>query len=179
MRTNIKNIFLFTTALVASSFLFMRCDSGEEFENATQNSVDINLSGELIQGSQNMLVVDETNPSNSYSRVDSITQYGFGTQFNLPDSLKDCGLKLVVSGKMRETESITGYIAIALHGKDTMHYWGNVFARVGKPSITMQELIIDLLGEISVCQVKERGETLIDLGEPDFTILPSSKERES
>jgi hypothetical protein len=130
MKTNIKNTLCLATALVASSFLFMRCDSGDEFENATKASVDLNLTGELTQFSQNVLVIDENNPSNMYSRVDSVSQYGFGTQFNLPDSLKDCNLKLVVTGKMRETESITGYIAIALHGKDTMHFWGNVFGYV-------------------------------------------------
>lgn len=130
MKTTIKNTLFLATALVATSFLFVRCDSGDEFENVTKSSVELNLSGEVTQMSPNTLVIDESNPSNVYSRVDSVVQYGFGTAYTIPDSLKDCNLKLVVSGKMRETESVTGYIAVALHGKDSIYYWGNVFGYV-------------------------------------------------
>lgn len=126
MKTIIKNTLFLATALIASSFLFVRCDSGGEFENVSKNEVIIDLSGEMIQGGQNLLVIDESNPSNMYSRVDSVIQYGYGVHYTIPDSLKDCDLKLVVSGKMRETEDVTGYIAIALHGKDSIHYWGNI-----------------------------------------------------
>ena len=130
MKTIIKNTLFLATALVATSFLFVRCDSGDEFENATKSSVELNLSGEITQLSPSALVIDESNPSNVYSRVDSIVQYGFGTAYTIPDSLKDCNLKLVVSGKMRETENSTGYIAFALHGKDSIYFWGNVFSYV-------------------------------------------------
>ena len=30
---------------------------------------------------------------------------------------------------MRETESMTGYIAVALHGKDTIYFWGMMLSR--------------------------------------------------
>jgi hypothetical protein len=130
MKTKIKDTLFIATALVALSLLFTRCDSGDEFENTVKNSVNFDLSGEILQGAQNTLIIDEANPANSYIHVDSVGQYGFGMHYNLPDSLKDCNLKLVLSGKMRETESVTGYIAIALHGKDTMLYWGNVFGYI-------------------------------------------------
>ncbi|MBK7666556.1 MAG: hypothetical protein IPJ32_03945 [Sphingobacteriaceae bacterium] len=130
MKTTIKNTLFLATALVATSFLFVRCDSGDEFENVTKNEVTIDLSGEMIQEGRIFLVVDESNPSNMYSRVDSIAQYGYNIYYTIPDSLKDCNLKLVFSGKMRETEGVTGSIAIALHGKDSIYFWGNVFGYI-------------------------------------------------
>ena len=53
-------------------------------------------------------------------------------------------------------------------------FWGEIFARVGKPSITMTELVGRLLGEISICVVRKNDEVVLDLGEPDYTILPLS-----
>ena len=128
MKANIKNTLCIATALVVSSFLFTRCDSGDEFEGSVKTPVELNLSGELTPACQNCLIIDENNPSNMYSRVDSIGQYGYGTAYTLPDSLKDCALKIILTGKMRETESASGYIAIALHGRDTIYYWGNIFS---------------------------------------------------
>lgn len=129
MKTNSKTTFFMSTALIVSSFLFTQCDSGDEFENASNNEIKVDISGEILQGNQRTLIIDETNPSNSYTRVDSITQYGLDMHYVLPDSLKDCGLKVIVSGKMRETESMSGYIAIALHGKDTIYFWGQLLSR--------------------------------------------------
>ena len=129
MRTKIKTFF-FILSIIASAFLFIKCDSGYEFENNVKSNLSFNLSGEIVQDGLNTLVIDENNPANSYTRIDSISQYGFGLHYNLPDSLKDCNLKLVLTGRMRETENITGYIAIALHGKDTIYYWGNVFSYI-------------------------------------------------
>ena len=51
-------------------------------------------------------------------------------------------------------------------------FWGDIFHRVQKPSVMMKELIGLLLGRISICKVRENDQVLIDLGEPDYTILP-------
>jgi hypothetical protein len=128
MNINIKNKTCIAISLIALFSLFTQCDSADEFDNSSKNSVKFNLSGEILQSGQGLLVIDETNPANKYCRIDSITQYGFGVQYTIPDSLKDCNLKLVISGRMRETESITGYVAIALHGKDSIFYWGSVLS---------------------------------------------------
>lgn len=117
-----------TFLLLLSVVFFFSCS--DDFEEPAKNSVNIDMSGELTLGSPASLIIDETNPSNYYSRVDSISQYGYGSGFILPDSLKDCDLKIVISGKMRETESVTGYVAIALHGRDSIYFWGNVFGYV-------------------------------------------------
>ena len=53
-------------------------------------------------------------------------------------------------------------------------FWGEIFARVGKPSVTMTELVKRLLGELSICVVRKNDEVVLDLGEPDYTILPPS-----
>lgn len=135
MKTNIKNTLCLTAVLAASSFLFMRCDSGDEFENSQKNEIKVDLSGEITQLCANTLVIDENNPSNMYARVDSAVQYSYGMAYSLPDSLKDCTLKIVLSGKMRETESPTGYLAIALHGRDTMLFWGNIYSKVHVPQL--------------------------------------------
>jgi hypothetical protein len=127
MKTTFKNILVKAMGLLTTSILLLGCDSGNEFENNANSSVELNLSGEIIQMSPNSLIVDE-NSSNMYSRMDSIVQYGFGAAYSLPDSLKDCNLKLLISGRMRETESITGYLAISLNNKDSILYWGNVMA---------------------------------------------------
>lgn len=134
MKTKIKSTFLIIAGLVTSGF-FSRCDSGDEFENTSKASVNIDISGEITQGGQSLLVIDENNPSNMYSRVDSAIQYGYGIAYSLPDSLKDCDLKIVFSGKMRETESSTGYIAVALHGKDTIYFWGGIYAKIHVPQL--------------------------------------------
>ena len=86
------------------------------------------MGGEIIQGGPNNLVIDENNPRNSYSRVDSILIYGYGLSYKMPDSLRDCNLKIILSGKMRETESVTGNIAVALHGRDSIYFWGSLKA---------------------------------------------------
>lgn len=130
MKTNSKTTFFIAGLSLITAFLFTQCDSGDEFEETVKASTIIDLSGELTMGGPNSLVIDESNPANMYSRVDSIGQYGYGASFTIPDSLKDCNLKLVISGKMRETENITGYIAVALHGKDSIYFWGNVFGYI-------------------------------------------------
>lgn len=124
MKTKIKNIFCIASALVALSFLFTRCDSGDEFESDKKVKVKIDLSGEITQCAPACVVVDENNPSNKYIRIDSVIQYGLGTDYLLPDSLKDCDLKIIASGRMRESDNFKGCIAFNLiNNKDSMLIW--------------------------------------------------------
>ncbi len=132
-----------TLSFLLSGVFFFSCS--DDFEEPVKNSVNIDLSGELTMGGPNSLITDENDPSNKYSRVDSIAQYGYGAGYTIPDSLKDCDLKLVISGKMRETENITGYIAIALHGKDSIYFWGNVFGYVHVKQLNTWTNFIDSL----------------------------------
>ena len=59
---------------------------------------------------------------------------------------------------------------------EQLRFWGNVFARVGRPTITMTELVELLVGEIRICVVRKNGNVVLDLGEPDYTIFPSSQQ---
>lgn len=124
MKATIKNTLGIATALFAFSFLFTRCDSGDEFESNNKAKVTIDLSGEITQCSPACLLIDENNPSNKYVRIDSITQYGLGTDYLLPDSLKDCDLKIIASGKMRESATFKGCIAFNLfNNRDSLLQW--------------------------------------------------------
>ena len=122
MKTRIKNTLFITAALVAFSFLFIRCDS--EFESNKKVSVKLDLTGEITQCMPACVVTDENNPSNKYIRIDSVIQYGLGTDYLLPDSLKDCDLKIIASGRMRESDNFKGCIAFNLiNNRDSMLIW--------------------------------------------------------
>jgi hypothetical protein len=122
MKTIIKNTLLLATALITTSFLFVRCDSGDEFESDKRVSIKIDMGGELMQcAAPPCLLIDENNPSNRYIRIDSVVQYGLGMDYLLPDSLKDSNLKIIVSGKMRESINYKGCIAFNLtNSKDSV-----------------------------------------------------------
>lgn len=113
-------IAVFSIALITSC-------GDDEFESPAKNEVSIDLGGEVVQSCTGCLITDENNPSNAYGRIDSVSKYGHGMYYALPDSLKDCGLKLILSGKIRETEYPTGYIAIAVHSVDSIYFWGHLF----------------------------------------------------
>ncbi|MDP3778712.1 MAG: hypothetical protein Q8R30_01520 [bacterium] len=53
-------------------------------------------------------------------------------------------------------------------------FWERLFYENGKQyrSITPLGMIDRLLGKIAICKVWEDGTALIELGEPDYTILP-------
>ncbi len=149
MKTIIKKTFLLATTLVASAFLLTRCDSGDEFQNAAKNRITINLGGEITNLGGSQLVIDESNPNNNYSRIDSINGYGYGADIILPDSLKDCDLKIIISGKIRESIAANSTIAVSLHGlADSIYYWGElgsgVYIHQMNSWVTMKDsLIID------------------------------------
>jgi hypothetical protein len=110
--------------LFISLVIFSGCDSSNESFETNKNSLTIDLGGDLVYDRVSSLVIDETNPLNKYSRVDSVTVYGFGFDYFHPDSLKNCDLKLIITGKIRETESITGNIACSVENtKDSLIFW--------------------------------------------------------
>lgn len=127
MSRHFKSILFFIIVGSAFVLLFARCES--EFEGVSKKEVIFYLNGEVTQGQVPTLVTDENNPSNKYSRIDSVTVYGIGVDYFLPDSLKDCNLKVVISGKIRESESINSSIAVSLHGNaDSIYYWGELYS---------------------------------------------------
>lgn len=104
--------------------LFFGCDSENEFEINNKVSVKIDLTGELTQYVPSCLVIDENNPSNRYIRIDSALVFGFGFSYIIPDSLKDSDLKIIASGKMRESDNFKGSVAITLSNtKDSTLFW--------------------------------------------------------
>jgi len=53
-------------------------------------------------------------------------------------------------------------------------FWERIFCENGKQyrSITPLDMIDRLLGKIAICQVQDRDNVLIELCNPDYTILP-------
>jgi hypothetical protein len=108
---------------------FGSCESSGNFENKSANSVSIDMGGEMILGNLERFVVDEANPNNKFSRVDSIQIFGVLMDYFIPDSLKDTDLTLVFTGKMRETGSITSNISVGLTDmKDSLTAWQIILA---------------------------------------------------
>ena len=167
---------------VFSLTLIMSCGD-DEFEGPAKNEVNIDLSGEVVQACSGCLITDENNPGNVYGRIDSISKYGFGMYYTLPDSLKDCDLKLIMSGKMRETENITGYIAIAVHSVDSIYFWGNLFSSQHVKEINKWIEFKDSINipksantsasrTLKVFQFKEKGKGYFDLDNLNVKIIP-------
>ena len=53
-------------------------------------------------------------------------------------------------------------------------FWGNIFHRAASHNVNVGTLIEQMVGQISICQVCNGVQTLIELGSPDSTILPLS-----
>lgn len=102
---------------------FISCND-EEANNTGKAKINFDLSGEVIQGGQHLLLHDEKDPNNKYIRIDSSIIYGFGITYLIPDSLKDIDLKLILNGKMRESDNYNGSIAVSITSdKDSLLYW--------------------------------------------------------
>jgi hypothetical protein len=134
---------------IASMTIFSACENGN-LENNTASKISIDLSGENIQGGQNLLVIDESNPMNRYCRIDSVIQYGFGTTLYLPDTLKDCKLKFYVSAKCRESVlPATGSICLALYdNNENISQWAETttakfITAAGKWTVIADTITID------------------------------------
>lgn len=127
MKRNNRNQILKIASALFLGLLFGSCEP--EFENNSKSEVVFFLGGEVLQGPASQLVTDENDPTNKYSRVDSISIYGMGVDYILPDSLKDSNLKLIISAKIRESQSINSSIAVSLHGTaDSIYYWGELYS---------------------------------------------------
>lgn len=126
MKTKAIFLSLFILGLAQTS-----CDSDadDSFENGDDAQTSFYLTGEFNTISPHCLVFDESNNSNKYSRIDSIGVFGYGMEYLIPDSLKDCDLNIMISGKWRETGSITGNIAVSLQNyKDSITYFNVINA---------------------------------------------------
>lgn len=128
MKLNYFKQIFFATILVLN---LSSCEhETPSFEEDFSANISLFANGEVSAISGHCLVVDETNPSNMYGRVDSIKIYGYGIEYVLPDSIKESDLTLIISGKWRETESITGNVAIGLHNiKDSILYFNTLNAK--------------------------------------------------
>lgn len=126
MKIHIIRPFYFLSFLILT--VFTNCNQTDDFETEQSKTLTLDLSGEMFQLSTNTLTREGAS-SNYFSRVDSITIYGFGVQQVIPDSLKNFDLKFIFSGKMRNTESTNGYISLSLYNsKDSILIWDDIVA---------------------------------------------------
>lgn len=124
MKMNFKTTYFIAFSAIIVTFFFSQCNVDNEFENNKRASIRIDLGGEITQYVPSCLVIDENNPSNRYIRIDSTIVFGFGFSFIIPDSLKDSDLKIIATGKMRESDNYKGCVAITLsNAKDSTLYW--------------------------------------------------------
>ena len=127
MNTKFKRTFSLACIALILIVVFSKCEADDGYEFDKKLSVKIYLTGEVNQYIPPCLVIDENNPSNRYIRVDSVLAFGFGTEFVLPDSLKNSNLKIVASGKMRESDNFKGCIVMSLSNtKDSTLFWGDL-----------------------------------------------------
>lgn len=88
--------------------------------------IDLDLTGEMMQVNTQTVIQDEANANNYYSKVDSLTKYGYGYKIVLPDSLKEKNLKVIISADVKETEAVTGEFIISINEPNMNNlYWGN------------------------------------------------------
>lgn len=141
-----KNLWLFAPISLLL-FLFCACeDESISFEEDNTANISLYANGETTNISDHCLVIDETNATNKYSRVDSVRVYGYGVDFILPDSLKETDLTLIISGKWRETESITGNIAVSIHNNtDSILFFNTLNAKDYISSINTWTTFTDTL----------------------------------
>ena len=87
--------------------------------------MDLNLTGEMLQVNTQTVIQDEANANNFYSKVDSISKYGYGYKLILPDSLKESNLKVILTADVKETESTTGELDISINESNmNTLFWG-------------------------------------------------------
>ncbi|MES2565284.1 MAG: hypothetical protein V4565_00355 [Bacteroidota bacterium] len=90
-----------------------------------KKSLELDLSGEMMQVNTQTVIQDPSNQSNYYSQVDSLVKYGYGYKIVLPDSLIGKAMKVVLSAKVKETESITGELNISINEPNmSTLFWG-------------------------------------------------------
>lgn len=105
---------------LAASVVLLSCKKEED-----KKSLELDLSGEMMQVNTQTVIQDPSNTSNYYSQVDSLVKYGYGYKIILPDSLIGKAMKVVMSAKVKETESITGEMDVSINepNMNTL-FWG-------------------------------------------------------
>lgn len=183
MKTTFKTIFTLTIIALTGLVVLSGCDSGNEFESNAYAKVKIDLGGEMLQIGNQFLVVDENNPLNKYSRIDSTLIYGYGVAHLIPDSLKDSDLKIVVSGKMRESDVIKGSIAVTITDmKDSSLLWTEIpaskFVKAAnawtsfKDSLVVYKVQNTLSAKaLKIFPFKNRGKGTFDVDDLQITII--------
>lgn len=106
---------------LVASIALIACSKEEK-----KNSLELDLTGEMLQVNTQTLIQDDKNVNNYYSQVDSIVKYAYGYRIVLPDSLKEVPLKVIISANIKETEQVTGEFVVSINepNMNTL-FWGN------------------------------------------------------
>lgn len=110
-----------------------------------------------------------------YSSVDSVTKYGAGYSYVIPDSLKDRNLKVYIKAWVREQESpLNGTITVALSTSKGVAFWGavapkvkdyapNTWVEINDSVLIASTLLKDSFTELSIFGFKDFGKDRLDL----------------
>lgn len=115
----------FLTALVVS------CSS--QPEPAQESVIEFSVTGEdtilPVKGTEVLnifsCVADSLKPGNHFSRIDSVSQYGLGLAYTLPDSLIGKKIEIKIKAKILGTKSQSCLLVTSLEsvaGKQSLYY---------------------------------------------------------
>lgn len=108
------------TIYLLAAVVFFGCSKEEK-----KNAFDLDLTGEMMQVNTQTVILDEINPNNYYSKIDSVVKYGYGYKIILPDSLKESSLKVILTADVKETESTTGELDVSINESNmNTLFWG-------------------------------------------------------
>lgn len=120
---------LFFIKLILLSLFLVSCKPDAE-KKSSDSTVIMDMTGENIQSCQNTLIKDSVDNLNVYCRIDSAKIYGITTSYNLPVSLQNQNLCVIVKGKIRESQDPNGAIIISLlNKKDSIVFWSEISAK--------------------------------------------------
>ena len=111
--------FILTVFVTIVMSMFYSCSSPAPKE---YKPIDFIVNGQdsVAQGHEIMnywsFVADSTNPANKYSKIDSITKYGMGLSYKIPDSLVGKELVLSITCKGKETMQISSLLVVSIDG---------------------------------------------------------------
>ncbi len=109
--------FILTVLSISLMCLFFSCSSPapKEFKPI---DFAVNMQDTVAQGHEIMnkrtFVKDTTNPANKYSQIDSISTYGGGLSYKIPDSLVGKELVITVKFKAKETQQILSFMVVSI-----------------------------------------------------------------
>jgi hypothetical protein len=113
--------FVLTSVATALMCMFYSCSSPAPKE---YKPIDFIVNGQdtVAQGYEIMnywtFVPDSANPANKYSKIDSITKYGGGISYKIPDSLVGKELVISLKFKAKETQQILSTMVVSIQGDD-------------------------------------------------------------